>query len=253
MRTQTRFVLGVLIAFVALLLFYQTPLMRRVRVATWEFIVPTVARLAKVGSLSIEPDVAAQLTKLQSENVSLRSQLRDYTHLRDQLGTPNIQSMRTIPAAVLGRPVDTYRSQFIISRGITQGVAIGAPVVVNGTTLIGFITDVSQNISTVQLLLHPQTNLTAEVVPDDGEAQTARGLLRGQHFTSLSVSTIPRDITIAEGQAVVTVANEHIPYGLFIGTVGSVTAFENEPYQAVTVRLSYDADAIDAVNVLVQP
>lgn len=237
----------------ALLLFYQTPLMRGVKAATWNYVVRRVAQVGRVGSLSVESNVEEQMARLVAENAALRGQVKDYGRLRAQMGSVAIDSMRAIPAAVIGRPVDTFRLRLVISRGLTDGVVIGAPVVIRGKTLIGHITDASPATATVQLLLHPHTSVTVEVSPDDPDVPPARGLLKGRHYTSLSVSTIPRDVTIAPGQAVVTVASETIPFGLFIGTIGQLYTPENEPYQSADIALPYDPDLIDAVTVLVLP
>lgn len=253
MNLRTKTLVGTLVGFMALLLFYQTPLMRGMRAATWNYVVRKVAQVGRVGELSVEPDVNEQLARLLAENISLASQVRDYSRLRAQIGSVSIDAMRPIPAAVIGRPVDTFRLRLIISRGLKDGVVIGAPVVIRGKTLIGFVTDASSKTATVQLLLHPQTNLTVEVSPDDPDRPPGRGLLQGRHYTSLSVSTIPRDVTIAPGQAVVTVASELVPFGLFVGTIGQLYTPENEPYQRADIALPYDPDIIDGVTVLVLP
>lgn len=253
MNLRTKSLLGTLAAFVALLLFYQTPLMRGVKAATWNYVVRRVASIGRVGILSVESNVAEQMARLVAENASLQSQVKDYGRLRDQIGSISIDSMRVIPAAVIGRPVDTFRLRLVISRGLKDGVVIGAPVVIRGKTLIGYVTDASPSTATVQLLLHPQTNVTVEVSSDDPDMPPARGLLKGKHYTSLSVSTIPRDVKLAPGQAVVTQASESVPFGLFIGTIGQLYTPENEPYQSADIALPYDPDLIDAVTVLALP
>lgn len=253
MNLRTRAWVSALLGFVALLLFYQTPLMRSARAATWNYVVRNVAAIGGVGQLAVENDAAEQMKRIVAENISLQSQVRDYNRLRAQLGSVTIDALQPIPAAVIGRPADTFRLRLGISRGLADGVTIGAPVVVRGRTLIGFIADADQATATVQLLLHPQTNLTVEVSPDDPDMPPGRGLLRGQHYTSLSVSTIPRDVRLTPGQAVVTVASETIPFGLFIGTIGQLYTPENEPYQSADIALPYDPDVIDAVTVLVTP
>lgn len=253
MKIGNRIAISALAGLVALLLFYQTPLMRHTRAVSWQALTAVTGRLFSVGSLEVPPDVQEQLQILQAKNISLEAQLKDYARLKHELGSEAPATLRAIPAAVIGRPSDTFQTQFIISRGLADGVTLHAPVVIRGSTLIGSVKDVSSNQATVELLLNPAVSLAAEVVPDDADQSPARGLLQGRHFTSLVVTTIPRDIKISSGQAIVTAASDQVPYGLFLGIVEEVTNKENEPYQTAEVKLPYAPDAIEAVSVLVQP
>src|SRR3989344_4169719 len=104
-------VAGVLIlAFLAL----QTPLLTRVRGGAWRAWLAVVTRIVPVGMLAIDNDVLNQVQHLTSENIRLKAELNDYRHLREQLGSPTLESYRAIPAQVAGRPLDTFGVSFII-------------------------------------------------------------------------------------------------------------------------------------------
>lgn len=230
----------------------QTPLMAASRAAAWQVWVSTVGRLFSIGSLRLEEDVMSQLSKLRSENIRLRAEVADYASLRRQLGVPAVSDYAAIPAHIVGRPIDTFRTQYILNRGARDGLVLGAPVIVFDSTLVGFVTDLDETAATFQLLIHPATNLTAEVLADDEGETRGRGLLRGRHYTSTVLTTIPRDVPIQPGQAVVTSAKELlIPGALAIGTIEEVKSLESEAYQEATVRLPYDPDTLTAVHVLV--
>lgn len=235
------------------LLFLQTPLMGGLRNLAWGTFTSLVGRVFGVGALNLPDEQQTKIEQLQAENISLRSKLKDYERLKSQLGTPAVSSLRAIPAAVVSRGIDTFQTRYVLSRGIRDGVALGAPVILSGTTLIGYIVDVTEATSTVELILAPSTNLTAEIVPDDPDVPLVKGLLTGIHYTSLLLSTIPRDIKLKSGQAVVTASTETTPAGLTIGTLGEITSKENEPYQTAVVLTSWDPHEISAVQVLAQP
>lgn len=252
MKAGNRVALIILAASVLMLLFLQTPLMSRIRGLAWDTLTVSTGKVFRVGTLTLDKDVGEQLQRLQAENISLKSKLSEYERLQAQLSMPTISSRRGIPAAVRGRPLDPFQQRYVLSKGIRDGVVLGSPVV-SSSTFIGFIVDVSERSATMELLFAPTTSLTAEVVPEDPDLPPVKGLLTGRHYTSLLLSTIPRDVKITSGQAVVTSGDEKVPAGLFIGKLSEVVNKENEPYQTAQVLTSYVPSAIEAVTILVLP
>ncbi len=249
MRRRSKIALGILVLVIMALLALQTPLLRKIRISTWSLWVQSVARVFSVGPLNISQDVATQVRQLTSENVRLRAQQADYVRLKEQLGSPSFESYRIIPGEIVSRTLDTFQVQLVINRGAKDGVIPNAPVVVYGSTLIGFVTAVAEHASTVQLLLHPSTSLAVEVLAEN----TPRGLLIGRQYTSLRLTTIPRDSQLQSGNDVVSVAREGLPYGLLIGRIGAASREENAAYQEAVVTLPYDPDKLRAVSIIVLP
>lgn len=252
MRKRNAIALAILLLIIGTLLLYQTPLMRSARGATWELVVRRVAKLFKVGQIKVTPDVSQQLSQLIAENVRLTYELKDYQHLKKELGSPSFDSFRIVESAVLARPIDTFQTEYMLAKGVSEGVVPGSPVVVNGSILVGFITDATEHSATLRLLLHPKTSLTAQINTDENDEPAARGLLSGKQYTSLVLTTIPRDIVLKAGQKIVTTGGQQVPGGLFIGTIGAISNKENEPYQEAEVSLPYDPGSLDAVSILVQ-
>ena len=254
MKKRNIIALSVLVVILLALAFFQTPIMDSIRASVWEGVVRTSARFTGIGAENLNTTVGSQLEELRAENIRLRSQQVDYERLKTQLGTPLFNSLRTIPAAIVGRPIDTFQSQLVINKGVRDGVVAGAPVVVNGSVLVGFIGRVEERTSVVESLFTPSTNLTVETLPPNEETAPARGLLQSEFLTALRLTTVPRDMTLEEGLSVVTVSKDSfIPHGLLIGTVGQVSSPEHEAYQEANIRVPYNIDAIDAVTVLVTP
>lgn len=249
MKRRSKIALAALGAVIAILLALQTPLLRGVRGAAWQMWLTVVTYVLPVGRLTVDNDVEQQLHQLTSENIRLKAEQQDYRQLREQLGSPSFASYRVIPAEVAARPIDTFGVAFTINRGAKDGVTLQAPVVVYGSTLVGFVTQLYEHSAVVQLLLHPSTNLSVEIV---GEGN-ARGLLVGQRYTSLALTTVPRDAQLQDGQDVVTVAREGLPHGLRVGTIGTALREENQAYQEATITLPYDPDTLRVINVIVEP
>lgn len=254
MKKRNVIALGILALVVLILLAYQTPIMEQARGLAWNAWVHSIGRLFDIDPTDSSNSVQDQLRALQIENIRLHTELRDYTRLKTQLGTPSFASLRSIPSAIVGRPIDTFQSQFIINKGIQDGITLGAPAVIGGSTLVGTVTHITTSSATIQSLYHPDSEFTAEVRSEDEEVPPARGLLTSKYYTTLQVTKIPRDIPITEGQQAVTTSHdEHIPAGLFLGTVEAVGANEHAAYQDITLSVPYDVDTIDAVQILVLP
>jgi cell shape-determining protein MreC len=250
MRLGNRVALIILGVIILGLLFLQTPLMRTIRGQAWETL---TARFFRIGTLAVSSDTQHQLEQLQAENISLKSQLAEYERLKAQLGSPTVNTLRIIPAAVIGQPVGLFQERYVVTKGIRDGVAIGSPVLLSGTTLIGFVVDVTPETATVELLFVPSTNLTVSIVPEDPDIPVTKGLLTGVHYTSLLLSTIPRSVPLKDGLSVVTAAGEKLPAGLFIGSLSHITNKENEPYQTAQVTTTYNPHEIEAVTILALP
>ncbi len=254
MKKQNIIAVSILALIIILLAFFQTPVMAAARHTAWNLWVQQVARRTKLGDIHTPETVQQQLEFLRAENVRLRSQQYDYERLKTQIGSPSFESMRVIPAATAGRPIDTFQSEYMLNKGLEDGVTPNAPVVVQGSVLVGFIVEVAAHSATMRTLFHPTAQLTVETVSLDADIAPARGLLRSFYYTSLSLTTIPRDQVIESGLSVVTVSKEStIPQGLVIGTIQSITSEENEAYQQARIEVPYDIDRIDAVHILVAP
>lgn len=244
--------LGAFGLIILILLALWTPLLSRVRGWVWGAIVAAAARGFEIGAIEVRPDVMDQLARLQADNVRLTAELARFQRLSAQLGAPQYRDFTALPAVVAARPIDTFRSRYVINRGARDGVSVGAPVVVNGSTLAGFVVELSVETAVFQLILHPATSVAAEVMPREGESNTpARGLVVGAHYTAAWLTTVPRDQKIDRGQSVVTIAREQsLPGGLRLGTIGEIRSAESEAYQRATLELPYDVDQLEAVAIL---
>lgn len=234
------------------LLIFQTPLVPAARGWVWDVWVNSIGRITGVGTLRLDQDVLGQLQKLQSENARLTTQLRRFERLERQLGSSNFADFRQIPATVSARPIDTFASQYVVNKGTGDGVTAGAPVTVYGSTLVGFVTELSARSSLVTLLVNPIHALPAEVLGEEAQTAPVRGLAQGSHFTSVLLTTVPRDQKVAAGMRIVTVSQEQkVPGGLAIGSVAEVLSSERDAYQSATIALPYDPGGLEAVSILV--
>ena len=253
MKKRNIIALSLLLTLLLFLAFLQTPLMEQFRIRAWEGTVALAGRMFGFNDGDGNETVTKELASLRAENIRLQAELQDYRRLRAQLGSPSFADLRPIPAVVVSRPIDAFHSEFIINKGIRQGISVNSPVVVQGSVLVGFIKEVTEQTATIQLLLHPAAQLTAETVPADEETPIARGLLRSRYYTSLHLTTVPRDVPLTVNQRLVTASKDNVPYGLVVGTIAEVSSPEHEAYQEARIALPYDPDSLDVVSVLAAP
>lgn len=215
----------------------------------WSWWVTRVGEVARVGPLTVENNVAEQLATLQAENARLRAELIDYRQLREQLGGGTAADFTPLPALVAARPLEPWQAAYVINRGAVDGVVLGAPVVIHGSTLVGFITELHERTAVLQLLFHPATSFPADVIHDD---ELHRGLVSGKTFTAVEIRSIPRDAPLQAGQRVVTAGQaDVVPAGLLVGETGEIRDELHEPFRQSRLALPYDPSRLRAVVVLV--
>ena len=252
MKKRNSIVLSVVGIVVLVIAFYQTPIMDGARGIAWSAWVHGVARVFGIGGIDSNPGVISSMQELRLENIRLRAELKNYGHIREQLGSPSFDNMRAIPAEVISRPIDTQHASFVINKGVDDGATAGAPVIVQGSVLVGFIRELSGKTSVVETLLHPAVNITVETIKTDDETPIARGSLRSRYRTMMYMTTVPRDAPLDVGNDVVSASKgAEIPYGMIIGTVADVRDPENEAYQEAKLKVPYDLDSVDSVMIMV--
>lgn len=249
MQRRTKLVLSICAGLAAAAGLLQTPLLATTRQTVWSSLITVTGRAWGVASSPDETAYLDQLGQLRVENIRLRGELADYAALRRQLQQPTIASLRTISAAVAASPVDIFRTHLLLNRGALDGVVLGAPVVIEGSILVGFISELADHTAVCRLLFDPATSIPAEIV----DAEHGRGLLNGDLYTSVILTTIPRDARLAAGQAVVTVAQGLTPAALVVGTVENIFNEENEAYQEARIKVHYDPTELRGVTILVSP
>jgi cell shape-determining protein MreC len=249
MKLRSWYALSLLAVIILVLLALQTPLLSPVRGRAWSITVAAIGRWFAVGPLTVPNNVDEQLARLVAENVRLRAEVADLHRLRELLGAPAYDGFSVVPAEVAAQSIDPWQVSFVINRGARHGVVLGAPAVVAGSTLVGFITELHDDTAILQLLFHPATSLPVEV---SAGGNLHRGLLRGRAYTAVEVINIPRDVHLAQEQEVVSVSHEgRVPGGLLVGRIAQFEDEAHEPFQQARLSLPYDAGRLYAVALLV--
>ncbi len=148
--------------------------------------------------------------------------------------------------AVIGEDTNPYLRYVIINTGSRDGVAVGMPVVTGGSAMVGRIARVSPNLSYVQLIDDPQSQVAAML-----QQSRVTGLVIGTAEGNIVMTDILPDEEVNAGETVVTsAAGGVLPRGLILGQVDSVAYQESELFQEAILRPAIHFRRLETVLVI---
>lgn len=184
--------------------------------------------------------------KLRVQNALLLNQLKaDYqapdTTIKDIL--PELDTIAAfrkyiyLPAKIIGNSVSAQNNFITIHRGSNQGVQSNMGVVGPGG-IIGKIVNVSPNMSVAMSILHRKSSVIAVMKKGGGFGEIT---WNGKDPRFVQLTNIPRSITIAKGDTVVTSSYSDIfPAGFIVGYVAAVREDKSSSTYNVDVRTGTD-------------
>ncbi len=184
--------------------------------------------------------------RLAAENASLRRQVAELqaagaenADLRRALDFSKGFGHHLAAAAVIGRAPDGLTRSLTISRGRTDGVAVGM-VVVSGAGLVGRVSEVSERSATVQTLVDASSRVNS-YAPKSGLEGTVLG-----EGGPLAMDLLPKPgVVVASGEWVLTSGIGGLfPRGI---VVGQVTQFHRR--DSATLERADLAPAVDFASV----
>lgn len=219
---------------------------------------------AMVGKPFVQPlaaaahDGAVDLAEMRSRLVVAERQVRELTEHLERAheieryfgGLKWEAPARAVPAWVYSVEADDYRRAFKIDRGASSGVAVGMPVV-TGRALVGIVTDVTGNLSTVRRVDDPSFRIEVEI---EGEGEVVRGVARGDGDRGVDVRFVLRASTLRKGQRAFTSRyHPQIPPGLYVGEISDIEDVDEDGLQEVALLPAAALGRMSLVHVLVQP
>ncbi len=166
---------------------------------------------------------AANIEKLEDENAELRALLGFHQRVDDRL----------LPASIISRSSVSEVDRFLLDVGSSDGVRKGLPVVVGDGIIVGKISSVTPESSTVTGITH---NESATAVSLLNENRTI-GLIEGQGTSLLNMLYIPQDEDMEVNNLVVTSGlEEGIPGGLLVGIVNAIQSEPQNPFKQAIVE-----------------
>lgn len=185
---------------------------------------------------------AARLEEIQRENVLLTSLLQFRAGFEYQ----------TVAATVIARESSEFRRVVTLDRGTKDGIEIGDVVVAGGGALVGRISDVGADASTLVLLTDASSTVIGQLV-----TSAATGAVVGQLSGVLVMDRIDATERIDLGAEVVTAGIElaggvrsPYPKGLLIGQVVDVSRDANDVVQTAFLQPAANLDKLEYVLII---
>jgi rod shape-determining protein MreC len=208
----------------------------------------------------------SQVAELRAENQKLTDEVAAYRgaeienqQLRNDIKLNNdvgISNYHPVSANVIGSDPSLWYDQIYVDAGSDQGVQPGQPVV-GGGGLVGLITDVTANESTVSLVTDHTIEVTAEV--EDGVGNI--GVLQSQvgNPSELVLSDLPTTASVQDQDLVVTSGfdngklNSYYPPDIPIGVVSNANGATLAASGQVQVKPVVDLHTLEVVEILTKP
>ncbi|HEU19988.1 MAG TPA: rod shape-determining protein MreC [Deltaproteobacteria bacterium] len=201
------------------------------------------------------------LVGLEEENRNLRERLAllagqvntwreaqlEHERLKLLMGIRERLDVPTITARVVGRERSSMFKTVLINRGSLDTVTAGAPVLTH-EGIVGRVTDVSWNTSTVLLLIDYNSNIDALV--QDGRAQ---GILQGAGSMECILRYVQRSEKVKAGDLVVSSGLDGVfPKGLPLGTITSIDREKAGLFQRIRVIPTVDVSKLEEVLIVLK-
>jgi rod shape-determining protein MreC len=186
------------------------------------------SRVKKLSELEEEnARLKTEVEQYRAENQALRGVEAEKLRLEKSIGFNEQSSFTLVPARVIGRSVSNWWSTIKVNKGSADGIVSEMPVL-TADGLVGKVTNVSQNMSTV-LLITDENCKVAATVESTKEQGIVRVEIRGERTSTnlqprITLNFVSKIAALQEGQRVVTSgAGQVYPPGI---TVGKIVEFK---------------------------
>ena len=196
---------------------------------------PSDIIFSKVGSIRLFLKEASNFKNLVQENLDLKSKnlellaglaqtqdLKDENEfLRNALSLSKSLDLNFIEGNIFSENFSPTGGSMLLNKGIQDGISNENIVISETGVLIGQVSGVFKNYSTVSLVTNSDFKITAKVLNSK-----VSGLAKGALTDGIYMDFVDREDDIKEGDIVITNGNDLIPSALILGTIDHI---ENNP------------------------
>ena len=188
-----------------------------------------------------------EINQAQAEIAQLRENQAELDALREQLKAPLELNVDSVVARVIGHDAISGTKRLIISLGDRDEITVGMPVVSPTGIFLGTVETVLAGQAEVLLIADDRS-----AVPTRLSDSRATGILRGELGLGLTMTDIPQQDTVNQGDQVVTSGlGGAIPAGLPIGSVETVESAANALFQVARIRPYVDVTSLEYAQVII--
>jgi len=201
--------------------------------------------------LTQNEELQAQIDQLKIENANLIQDKYELNELRNLYELDQKYSgYEKIGARVIGKNPGNWFSVFVIDKGEADGIKKDMNVMA-GSGLVGIVTEVGPNWSSVRAIIDDSSNVSGQVLSTSDNLMVTGDLLlmdKGViRFSQLS----DEDNKVVEGDQIVTsdISDKYLP-GICIGYINTIETDSNNLTRSGTLTPVVDFDHLDIVLVI---
>lgn len=198
---------------------------------------------------------------LSEENAFLRQEISSLAHstisadqlqeendaLRALLSYDDLDHRSRTLAKVLSREQTIAGQAILLNRGLTDGVAVGDPLIADDGVYVGSIIDARPYTSVARLVSDGESKIAVRLLNEERMI----GIAEGQDGVLLKIDFIPQSVVVEIGDVVMTSGlDPGTPSGLLIGVVKSVVSDEHNPFQQAFVEPQIDLRQLTVVEII---
>jgi len=190
--------------------------------------------------------------RLAEENILLRNALQEHLlksnpgtyHSSDSINLPRIakDSSKNVvyhftTARVINNSINQQHNFITLNKGRRDGVKVDMGVIANGQ-VVGLVTNVSDNFSTVISLLNSRWKISAKIKRNDYFGSLS---WNGKDYRRVQLNEIPYHVPVQNGDTVVTTGySSSFPEGLMIGTISDYSIGTGSNFYKIEIMLAAD-------------
>jgi rod shape-determining protein MreC len=209
--------------------------------------------IAEIDRLRVDnAALKADNERLKAENARLEEIRRENEQLTALLQLRAGLDFKTTAATVIARESSEFRRLITLDKGTADGVKVGDVATARGGSLVGRVTEVGPDSSTVLLLTDTGSTVIGQLTSNAGVGEVV-----GQLSGELVMKQIQSNVTINPGDEVVTAGIElgggirsPFPKGLLIGQVIDFDRDANDVVQTAFLQPAADLDQLEYVLVI---
>jgi len=198
-------------------------------------------------------ELESEKENIEQKNATISELEKENNELKEVLSiNKSLNEYERINATVVSRDVGYWYDKFVINKGSKDGIRDKMAVVINNG-LIGYISEVSNHSSNVQLLTRKTLKTKISIKIDLGNNKYANGILEGYDEKNgvYNIEGISYSGEIPENAVVTTTGlSDNFPSGILIGYVTSTTTDNFDLGKIVEVKPSISFENINYVTVL---
>ena len=158
-------------------------------------------------------------------------------------------SFSVVPARVLTNTLHLAENYLTIDKGHADGITENTSIISNAG-VVGRVTQLNTHYSLVMPVIHIHSRTNVQHKPSEYNGNL---VWNGRRTTRVTVTNIPRHITINTGDTIVTSAYSKVfPYGIPVGVVSHISADDTGNFYLLDVDLATDFHKLNHVYALLR-